>query len=483
MRGRAEAMTLGPFAGGLNTYSDPTAIADNELSECDNFDFDFDGSLIARPGVELLSSSVRTTIGPAARVVGKAFYSGTPLAIIVSQNGLFLLNTDTLTIFKTIATGSFVTVRRATQYRDYIYVITISGAATSSGGSPGYYNLETETWTATTTVLPGGVDLFPHKGRIFVLSGNSQTPYRLFYSGPVTDLASWKSADGGGFIDISPGDGQAVTSMKVYNDDIVVFKRDSTYVVAYDLNIAEAYVRVVNAEIGGLGHNSTVAHENSIFVFHGAALYELSGYNYLNVSTKVSLTFGEVVPALATQEVFLSVFNHRIIVNLTGKYYVYNILTKTWSTWSFDPSRLPGVLETYSDLKGNDVYLAGGYDSGWGDVLYRIAYDAVEEFTGSIATKTYDLSDSVHYKKLMWWAIDMSSASTVTGNLEIGDVTVSTETELEPILKRRTLRFLRTARFKSVRFSVDVLNAASNKIFNMTILVSPKQVLNKRVNQ
>ena len=35
---------VGPFVGGLNTFSDATAIADNELTVCENFELDLDGS-------------------------------------------------------------------------------------------------------------------------------------------------------------------------------------------------------------------------------------------------------------------------------------------------------------------------------------------------------------------------------------------------------------------------------------------------------
>src|SRR5690606_8089738 len=44
-----QPIPIGPFIGGLNADSDPTAIADNELSICENFELDLDGSLKSRP--------------------------------------------------------------------------------------------------------------------------------------------------------------------------------------------------------------------------------------------------------------------------------------------------------------------------------------------------------------------------------------------------------------------------------------------------
>jgi len=46
-----EAIQVGPFVGGLNTFSDETAIADNELVVCNNFELDLDGSLLSRPPI------------------------------------------------------------------------------------------------------------------------------------------------------------------------------------------------------------------------------------------------------------------------------------------------------------------------------------------------------------------------------------------------------------------------------------------------
>jgi hypothetical protein len=46
---------VGPFIGGLNTFSDATAIADNELTVCENFELDLDGSLKSRPPIENLA--------------------------------------------------------------------------------------------------------------------------------------------------------------------------------------------------------------------------------------------------------------------------------------------------------------------------------------------------------------------------------------------------------------------------------------------
>jgi hypothetical protein len=44
-----QPIQVGPFIGGLNTFSDDTSIADNELVLAENWDLDLDGSLVSRP--------------------------------------------------------------------------------------------------------------------------------------------------------------------------------------------------------------------------------------------------------------------------------------------------------------------------------------------------------------------------------------------------------------------------------------------------
>ena len=44
-----DPIRLGPFVGGINQLSDPTALQDNELVDAVNLELDLDGSYIGRP--------------------------------------------------------------------------------------------------------------------------------------------------------------------------------------------------------------------------------------------------------------------------------------------------------------------------------------------------------------------------------------------------------------------------------------------------
>src|SRR3546814_8793793 len=52
------SVKIGPFVGGMNTYSGPTSISDNEAVELLNVDIDLDGTVVSRPPLAIQTSGV-----------------------------------------------------------------------------------------------------------------------------------------------------------------------------------------------------------------------------------------------------------------------------------------------------------------------------------------------------------------------------------------------------------------------------------------
>ena len=78
---------VGPFIGGLNTFSDATAIADNELTVCENFELDLDGSLKSRPPIQNLA--INFPLGATGNVdfLGN-FFTNTGVSYLIASDGL-----------------------------------------------------------------------------------------------------------------------------------------------------------------------------------------------------------------------------------------------------------------------------------------------------------------------------------------------------------------------------------------------------------
>src|SRR5690242_285606 len=124
---RGEALRFGPFVGGLNTGSDPTAVADSELVDCVNFELDIDGSLVARPPI-VESINMSATWTKRINLIGNAIIGGASYLIGSNSDGTYAFDGTT---WSTIRTG--LESRCAIQYNDNVYVIPAPGSAQPGG--------------------------------------------------------------------------------------------------------------------------------------------------------------------------------------------------------------------------------------------------------------------------------------------------------------------------------------------------------------
>ena len=81
MAGKAMPLRLGPFTGGLSSYSDASTIGDNECSYLTNFDLDINGSLVSRPPITKCAQN-NTGAGFDQRILG-TYISATGTSYII----------------------------------------------------------------------------------------------------------------------------------------------------------------------------------------------------------------------------------------------------------------------------------------------------------------------------------------------------------------------------------------------------------------
>jgi hypothetical protein len=121
---------VGPFVGGLNTFSDPTAIADNELIVCQNFELDLDGSLKSRPPIEDLGIDFPLAATGDIEFLGNFQVSETVSYLIASDGDgktYYFNGTAWVLITSTIAAAGFV------QFDDKAW-LTAAVGSTNPGG-------------------------------------------------------------------------------------------------------------------------------------------------------------------------------------------------------------------------------------------------------------------------------------------------------------------------------------------------------------
>lgn len=367
-----QPLRLGPFIGGLNTASDPTAIADAELAVCENFELDIDGSLASRPPLREIAGHTGWT----ERIVMlcEAVFNGTYYLIGSNINGVYQYTGGVWTLIT-----ATIQACAAVQYADKVYLIAKPGSANPSGKwdpSGGF---------VAVAAIPKGQAAVIHKERLFIAPGVDSTTdsSRLKFS----DAGNFDSFPGGNFVDIAQGDGSKLIDVIVFQDNLMCFKNNSTYVFAYDIRPSDAIVREISSTIGVEKQWNVVNYENQVYLFHRGKVYEIINYDFNNINVKVPFIRDTSAPsALAAETMFLSLMEDKLICRFLKKVYVYGLRTRTWTEWKSIRNELQffGPIVTLRPPTGSEYY-AGSVVSA-----YRSVVQLFDESTNLTLEQTLD---------------------------------------------------------------------------------------------
>lgn len=411
-----QPIRLGPFIGGINTLSDASAIADVELVDCVNLELDIDGSLLCRPPIQEVI--VNSGFSERILLLGMALLNNNTYLIGSNSGGVYHWTSNVWTLI----TNTFQATAMC-QYMDKIWLIAKPGSANPGGSWDG-------TVFAAVAALPKGSACHIHKERLFVVPGITTVANssRLSFSN-AGDFTTWPGIN---FIDISPGDGQHLVDLVVYQDNLLLFKEDSTYVLAFDTKPSDAVVRNISRTLGTTKAHCVANFENSVFIYHEGEVFEIINYDFNRINTKVPFLYDPTSPggAAYSEDVFLSIFGDRLIVRYFNRVYVYGLRTRTWSRWLSSSSNLHyigPIIAFPSNVSNaiNDRYYAGSCISTVKNMV-RIndgVDNSIDERDLSVSTdiictiisKNYDIAVSHMFKRLFWWGADVLTSRDVTG--------------------------------------------------------------------
>ncbi len=410
----ATPVKIGPFSGGLNSYSGPTSIGDNEVIDIQNFDIDYDGSLYTRAPITVVDNG-ETIPGTGALM---------PLGWFIDLDGtryLFMSSADS-TYARNETTGVWITVSSdfaATamcQYANKAYVI-----ADPNELDPGGY------WTSgggfiPIPAMPKGTSICIYKERLFI-AGSLTNPNRVFFSNPA-DFAVFQTTIN--FFDVRSGDGQDVIAAVTFQDTVVIFKDDSTYVYSYDSNPSRGTVRLINGAVGLTNKYCIVEYENSLYLHYNDSLYQVSNWNFTMVNVKVPFEYiikFDIGLYGASRFPTLSILSDRLIVHHFDAIYVFNLRMGVWTKWAVAESHLFNrFIEVPRPSPDYPERYYGGCRRGTTAASNRALYewrpiiDVVrsEPIQCHVLTKTYDFNVPYTFKRLFWWGVDMLSKGDVT---------------------------------------------------------------------
>lgn len=505
-------LRLGPFVGGLNTSSDASAIKDTELAICDNFDIDQDGALTCRPPITSLLD------GP---VAGENIDL---LGYFVDSNGANWLIGSTNSAVYYLGSGAWVQITtgfRATamvQYLNKAWLVAQPGSA-SNGGSWVPTTVGAAGTFTTVASMPKGGAAGIYKERLFVVPGDQATSNesRLTFSN-VADPTTWTGTD---FVDIVPGDGQKLLDLFVVGSNMYLFKNDSTYVLSYDSAPKNGVVNNISKVVGVSNARCVVQYENYLMVYHENFVYELVQGNYQKLNYKVDFVADFSGGTTYFRATSLSLVGERLIVRFFDKTYVFNLATRTWTTWSstFNPTNWVATPQASNATTLRKYVACAAQATSRFTYQIQDGFDASasESFTCTMATRIFDFDSPGQFKKLYWWGADVMSTGMVTGvatpviytfNVtwnslstklwsdmtaftwgQPGNVlpVVTDTVDTAGSVARKFPKFLKALRFRSMSFAIQMnttgtTSTAPVKIFTVNPVIALRERVPKKVN-
>lgn len=521
-----QVLRLGPFNGGLNISSDPVLIQDTELIQCLNLELDIDGSLVSRPAIQV---AFQGATNQRLLIFGSVVFTGT-LYLFATRDGKTFVSSNAGSSWTELNPGAASRECKSME----VYSNTVWMPATPGSANGGI------SWTpgggaVAVAAMPRAEKCIVHKNRLYLCPGKNATTNssRLSFSS-AADFTTWPGTN---FIDVQPGDGDTLNNVAVYQDNLLLFKGESTHVLAYDLDPVDAILREINPVVGSTASFGVVQYENTVYCMHGNIVYEISNFNYNKINIKVPPVFDNALPANTTtryEEQHLSLLGERLVFRYYNRTYVYQLRTKTWSEWSKtdDTSTIEwhmfGPLVRARDLTGSgqDSYYTGySFDVSSGGYKVIKIIDGRSggalEGTGThtflciATTKDYDLADPIRYKRLFWWGADVVTGETLTGSITPITLISSTtwdaltvekwadlNTWESPIIgsvafqetvtgdgisnTNKLIKFGKAMRFRKANFSLQLItNGSTNqptKIFQYTAVVAIKQLVSARAS-
>lgn len=492
-----DPIRLGPFVGGINQLSDPTALQDNELVDAVNLELDLDGSYIGRPPFYDIGEP---SLGTGLKLLGYYITDAHTRLIAANSGGIWSHESGVWTF---ITGTSSVIAASMVQYNGLAHII----ASPLSAGAGGYID-DAGTYTVISAYKKGGASVV-HKERLFIVPGPDKTGVdnTLLYGSAPADFTTYPVA-----VYINKGDGQKLVDIVVYNDNLLLFKEDSTYVLAYDDDPAAAITRKINSSIGVASTNCVVAYENQLYLLHRNNVYEITNYDFAKINSKVPFVLDTTKPGPWISSTFLTLLGDRLIVRYHARLYVFGLKTKVWTRWD-SGTRYIGTavaVPIRSELQAIPEYIMASNVSTSNDVHgFRDIIDSVnsENIACMIKTKNYDYGVPHRYKRLMWWGADVSTISEITGIVQpvvVGfsvtwdalasvswdDLQTWDQLLTEPVIVqtdipaqtsiRKFAKFMKSLRFRQINYQIEFSYDGTDisgpvRFFSMTTIVGTRQ--------
>ena len=509
-----QPLVIGPFAGGLNTYDDPTAVKDTELVECLNWDPGLEGSLRSRPPFRNLNKPLTLGVSGNMRMLG-FFYGSGGTYHLIATDGFSSTWSYNGTAWSLI-TNTFAATSMA-QFDNKAWLASPVGEA-----DPGGY------WTpgggfVADADMPRGDTIASFKSRLWISPGRGNTNgTRVYYSKVLGQPNFWQAA---AFVDVGQGDGQDIVLLTTYYNTLVAFRTQSIFAFSFNSDPAQGAVTLLVPGVGLTSKDCVIAYENYLYFMYDEKAYQFVNNNAQQINLKVPFTAtsqnGISIPFS------VSLFNNRAIFHYYDTMYVYSLRTKTWTRWKSPQHGAIGQIMSPAGVLTDEAYVnpSANVPLGGGRTakLLYIADEftnATETYTCELQTKNYNYQISSNFKRLFWWGVDavfrtrirgwavpvVHHSQVTWGDLRtgavkwgallggtwsspfIGDLSVVSDYNLQgtgPV--RKFVKMFKSLRFRQIYFKIvfdtdGSIGTAPINVFTLTAYIGTKETVSKTVS-
>ena len=338
-------LELAGFIGGLNRDADPFLLEPNESPDALNVDFGLGGEVSKREGFSRFDSP--TTAENFVRFVVWDNLGGSVHKIVVTDDNLEIFSSTGANF--TSSGRSFSAPSNMREYwvsvaslNNKLYVTSLAGTAAPKGFDGTTWANVTETvFDGTSARFPKAAHIVTMHDRMFaanVMDGATNHRSRLYWSDP-SDAETWEATE---FTDFDPDDGEEITALSAFGEDLVVFKNSSVQVLAGRSPVS--FTRyVLESGVGTVSPRSVVPHGGSLYFFdRDNGIYAFDGSGFVEIDAKIkNYVLGGINYANAYKAASF-VRRGRLYVSVpwgsdtyNSRTFVYDIRTKSWSEYDF----------------------------------------------------------------------------------------------------------------------------------------------------
>jgi hypothetical protein len=298
-------------------------VADNQAVIIENMELDLDGSLVSRPPIIDLGVSFPLGATGNMQLLGY-YYAPGSVPYLIASDGLnstyYFTGTSWTLITSTIAASSMA------QFNGLAYLLAPVGSA-NPGGS----------WSPSAGFvaepnMPKGEAIVAYKFRLFVAVGIGAVANgtSMYYSKVLgTAGGIWTAAPD--FINVGAGDGQNIVQLVTYYQSILIFRSASTYSFQFTSDPASGQISQILPNIGLSDKDAVASYESFLYFMYNDRAYEFIN----NRATQVNATvpFRAISRSGIYKPYAVSIFGNRAIFSYYDTMFVFNVVTRTWTTW------------------------------------------------------------------------------------------------------------------------------------------------------